>query len=237
MNYEYEMMPLFKDHKIALSKKHRFTTDAVLLYDFSKTANIKRLCDLCSGTGVIAFLHNLKNPHPPAYTLAIEIDEEACFLIEKTIEQNCLSNMKVSNCDLREAARPSDEQLFDAITCNPPYFKENTGDMGKRFAARQESFCSMADVARASQRFLKYGGRLFLCHRPERLCDIFLELRKASIEPKKIRFARYSKGKEPFLVLVEGKKGAKPGIKLMEDLIIWENGQHTEEYKKLSAMN
>ena len=236
MNYEYEMMPLFKDHKIALSKKHRFTTDAVLLYDFSKTANIKRLCDLCSGTGIIAFLHNLKNPHPPAYTLAVEIDEEACFLIKRTIEENNVSDMEVLDCDLRNTEKPKDDLLFDTVTCNPPYFKENSGQSGERFVARQESFCSMEDVARASQRFLKYGGRLFLCHRPERLCDIFVELRKVSIEPKRIRFARYSKGKEPFLVLVEGKKGAKPGLKVMEDLIISENGQHTEEYKNLAAM-
>ena len=156
--------------------------------------------------------------------------------MEKTIEENNLTSMEVRNCDLREIARPSDSELFDTVTCNPPYFKENSGDAGERFVARQESFCNLEDVARASDRLLKYGGRVFICHRPERLCDIFVELRKVSIEPKRIRFARYSKGKEPFLVLVEGKKGAKTGLKVMEDLIISENGQHTEEYKNLSSM-
>ena len=230
------MLPLFKDHKIALSQKHRFTTDAVLLYDFSKTANIKRLCDLCSGTGIIAFLHNIKNPHPPKYTLSVEIDKEACFLMEKTIESNDITAMDIVNCDLREAKKPADSELFDTVTCNPPYFKENSGEAGDRFVARQESFCNMEDVAKAADKYLKYGGRLFLCHRPERLCDIFVELRKVAIEPKRIRFARYSRGKDAFLVLVEGKKGAKPGLKIMEDLIITENGQHTEEYKNLAGM-
>ncbi|MFR5050551.1 MAG: hypothetical protein ACLTCP_04030 [Ruminococcus bicirculans (ex Wegman et al. 2014)] len=34
---------------------------------------------------------------------------------------------------------------------------------------------------------LKFGGRLCICNRPERLCDIMTAMRASGIEPKRLR--------------------------------------------------
>ncbi|MEG2144246.1 MAG: methyltransferase, partial [Oscillospiraceae bacterium] len=223
-------------YKIALSRKHRFTTDAVLLYNFSKAAKPKRLCDLCSGTGIIALLHNFKSDNPPAFSLCVEIDDEAVFLLGETLEINKSSNIEIFHGDLRLAPPSQFDCSFDTVTCNPPYFKENSGLTGESINARQEIMCNIEDVCSAASKLLKYGGRFFVCQRPERLVDLLCAMRKFGIEPKSMRTAYYSPDKSPFLVLAEGKKGGKSGFKIKPDLFITKNGEYTEEYRSMAGM-
>ena len=73
--------------------------------------------------------------------------------------------------------------------------------------------CDLEGVIRAASLLLKYGGYLKMCHIPERLADIFCLMRKYGIEPKVMRFAHHRDTSEkPYLVLVSGKKGGKPGL-------------------------
>ena len=53
--------------------------------------------------------------------------------------------------------------------------------------ARHETACTLADAAAAASRLLKSGGRFCLCLRPERLCDAMDVLRRARLEPKRLR--------------------------------------------------
>ena len=53
-----------------------------------------------------------------------------------------------------------------------------------------------------------------------------------NIEPKKIRFVYPYKGKNANILLVEGAKNGKPGLKVMDPLYVYENGNYTEEIKK-----
>ena len=45
-------------------------------------------------------------------------------------------------------------------------------------------------------------------------------MRQYKIEPKRLRFVIDKQGEEPFLFLVEGKKGAKPFLRVEPTLII-----------------
>ena len=54
-----------------------------------------------------------------------------------------------------------------------------------------------------------------MCHRPERLAEVMFEMRKNKIEPKRLTLVNNATtDKEPWLVLVEGKKGGHPGLKI-----------------------
>ena len=59
-----------------------------------------------------------------------------------------------------------------------------------------------------------------MCHRPERLCDIIVAMREGKIEVKRIRFVCEREGLAPWLVLVEGKRGAKPHVTVEKNLIM-----------------
>ncbi|MBQ6838260.1 MAG: methyltransferase, partial [Clostridia bacterium] len=100
--------------------------------------------------------------------------------------------------------------------------------------ARHEFTCTLEDAAKAASTLLKFGGRFCICQRPERLPDIFAAMRKYKIEPKSMREVIQRTGKEPNLVIVEGKKGSAPGFRIRAPIIIEnESGKYSEEAEKL----
>ena len=73
-----------------------------------------------------------------------------------------------------------------------------------------------------------------MVHRADRLADIITALKKYNLEPKVLRVVYPKATKEPNLVLIEAKKGAKSGIKILSPLILNnEDGTETEELKQI----
>jgi tRNA1(Val) A37 N6-methylase TrmN6 len=62
----------------------------------------------------------------------------------------------------------------------------------------------------SSFKAVKFGGRLCLCNRPERLSDVIMAMKDNNIEPKLLRFVSKTPKDAPWLFLIEGRKGGKP---------------------------
>ena len=98
--------------------------------------------------------------------------------------------------------------------CNPPYERAGTGfdnDEYKKAVCRKELTINLAEIARAAGFALKFGGRLCMLHRVDRLAEVCYTLRAVNIEVKKIQFVGGRCGSKPYLVMVEGVKGGKQG--------------------------
>lgn len=68
----------------------------------------------------------------------------------------------------------------------------------------------------------------------ERMTDILTQMRTAGIEPKSIRTIHSGIETAAKLVLAEGKKGGRAGIKIGPPLIIYrKNGAYTDEVEKM----
>ena len=85
--------------------------------------------------------------------------------------------------------------------------------------ARHEILCTIDDVCSAAARLLKFGGKLCICQRPERLADVLCAMRGARIEPKRLQFVMARPEKAPWLVLVEGQKNRAPGLRVPAPLV------------------
>ncbi|MBR1562665.1 MAG: methyltransferase [Ruminococcus sp.] len=220
MNYNdltYEQ--LGERYKVCISTEHRFGTDAFLLADFAGARHKDICADLCTGSGIIALL--LDKKYSPKKTYAVEIQKKAydqlCLSIEASKAEDTMIPV---NADLKEWR--CDEEL-DLITCNPPYKLDNTGAKNESEAvsiARHEMMCTIGDVCKAAKRNLKFGGRLCVCNRPERLCDIITAMKENGIEPKRLRTVHKNPNCAPWLVLVEGKKGAKAFLNIERPLFV-----------------
>lgn len=220
MNYNdltYEQ--LGERYKVCISTEHRFGTDAFLLADFAGARHKDICADLCTGSGIIALL--LDKKYSPKKTYAVEIQKKAydqlCLSIEASKAEDTMIPV---NADLKEWR--CDEEL-DLITCNPPYKLDNTGAKNESEAvsiARHEMMCTIGDVCAAAKRNLKFGGRLCVCNRPERLCDIITAMKENGIEPKRLRTVHKNPNCAPWLVLVEGKKGAKAFLNIERPLFV-----------------
>ncbi len=197
-----------------LSEIHTFGTDAFLLYDFAQAKRKEKICDLCSGCGIIPLLMlREKRQHP---VTAVEIQADACELIKKGIEMSSLEDkLIILNKDLKNLKEDIEAGAFDLITVNPPYFPIGSGydceDEPHRMI-RSEVCCTLEDIVAQSARLLRSGGRMCMCHRPERLTDIICSMRANKIEPKRLRFVAKNENTAPWLLLIEGKKDAKPSL-------------------------
>ncbi|MBR6360315.1 MAG: methyltransferase, partial [Clostridia bacterium] len=81
---------------------------------------------------------------------------------------------------------------------------------------------------------LNFGGRLCMCIRPERMCELFACMQRAEIEPKRIRFVAKRPGSRPWLVLVEGRRGGKSGLKVESELFVYGAGdEYSKEMKEI----
>ena len=206
-------------YRVCISTEHRFGTDAFLLADFAKARRKDACADLCSGSGIIALL--LDKKYSPKKTYAVEIQKKAYDQLVLSVEHSKAEDKIFPvNADLKEWRA---EEELDLITCNPPYKLDNTGAKNDSEAvsiARHEMMCTIDDVCAAAKRNLKFGGRLCVCNRPERLCDIFEAMRKNGIEPKRLRTVHKNPDCAPWLVLVEGKKGAKNFLSIERPLYV-----------------
>lgn len=211
---------------------YKFSTDSVLLANFAKGKASDKYLDLCSGSGVVAILFSYKNKIKESF--ALELQPRLADMAKRSIEYNNLT-IKVINDRLENSLNYFSQESFDIITINPPY-NNITSDIEESeiTIATHELKTSFDEIANICSKLLKYGGKLFLVHRCDRLADIIYNLKKCKLEPKRVQIIYPKAQKEPNLVLIEAKKGAKSGLKIMSPLILNnDNGTETDELKKI----
>ena len=219
-------------HIIQKQKGFKFGIDAVLLADFAKPKKKDALCDLCSGGGIVPVLLSGRARR----IVGVELPDEYVDMGNRSIKANGLSDTKLLQGDLREIEKLLPVASFDVVTVNPPYLKEGGGEMSlfdEINIAKQEICLKIEDVARAGAHLLIPNGRLYMVHRPDRLCDIFCALRAENLEPKRVRMVYPAKGKPPSLILIEARLSGLAGILFEAPLIVMEDGEETAEIKEI----
>lgn len=194
-----------------------FGTDALLLAAFAGVRPGDRVCDLGCGCGILPLLF-------PDGTVADGVDCQpaAAALARRNVDENGLSH-RITIYEQRWEHLTLPAGRYDAVTCNPPYFPENSGkvsDSPARRVARHETGDTLSAVAKAAARLLKNGGRFVLCHRPERLADVLETLRANGLEPKRLQFVQAHPDSPPFLLLCEALRGGKPSIRVLPPHIL-----------------
>lgn len=217
--------PLGGNVQVIVSIEHRFTTDTVLLAHFAAPKKNETAAELGSGCGVIPLLWNKSGT--PKHTDAVELQGDAADMLRRSVLLNGFEkSITVHQLDLRCLKGTLPFGVYDLVACNPPYKEMGSGLQNPQEAhklARHECMCTIEDVAVAAANLLRFGGRFCMCQRPERLCDIMNTLRKASLEPKRLRMVQQRPEKTPKLVLIEAKRGARPGGLLVEPTLMVEN--------------
>lgn len=207
---------LSDDIQIAVTQEHTFGTDAVLLAAFANIKRKDRAVDMGTGCGIIPFLWLRDDAQLPVHCL--DIQENAIAQVNASVAHNQLEGRLIPHhCDLRNLAGELPPDGFTLVTMNPPYKPLNTGmeSLGESARiARHEVCCTVEDAVKAANYLLTYGGRFCMCHRPERLVDVLATMRQYKIEPKRLRFVADKEGEQPFLFLVEGRKGGKPFVRV-----------------------
>lgn len=200
---------------VCKSENHRFGTDAILLTEFSNYKSSDLICDLGTGCGIIPLAMCRKNP--PRKIYAVDIQENSIEQVKLGIEKSQVDNIIPVCADLK-SFECEDAGKFSLVTCNPPYFIANSGfksQITSQMIARHEILCNINDVCQSASRLLKFGGRLCMCNRPDRLADVITAMKSNNIEPKTLQLVSKNADTPPWLFLIEGKKGSKPSLKIL----------------------
>ena len=215
---DFTFEELGKGFKVCVSQEHRFGTDAFLLADFAKPRHKDKVCDYCTGCGIIAMI--MQRNFQPAKIYALEIQQKAYEQVKLSAKESGTLNVEAVLGDLKEWRSP---EALDLITCNPPYKISGTGaknDSDAVSIARHEMMCTIQDVCAAAAKNLRFGGRLCICNRPERLSDVIMAMRENGIEPKRLRTVHKNPETAPWLILVEGRRGGNNFIQIEKPLYV-----------------
>jgi len=212
--------------------KFCFGMDAVLLSGFCNVGKGESVLDLGTGTGVIPILLAAKTK--AKYLAGIELQEENADMAARSVEYNALAErVRIIHGDVTKIEDIVSAHSFDVVTANPPYMKLGSGatcEHSAKAIARHELTMSLDECLRAAAYALKFGGRLYMVHRPSRLADIMCSLRAHKLEPKQIRFIQPYADKAPNLVLIEARSGGGAELRVMPPLVVYEkDGNYTKE--------
>ena len=196
-----------------------FGTDALLLAGYILDG-YELGAEFGGGSGIISML--LLSRDKLKICECIEAQEEYADLIERNASLNSLeSRLKSIFMDVREY---TPKKPLDIVFTNPPYMKTTSGKKNEYDAkniARHEVKGDIGDFIIAAKRALKFGGAFYAVYRPDRLIDLIYAMRKCGIEPKRATFVHADTESEPSMILVEGRLGGKPALKLTKPLFIY----------------
>ena len=232
-----EFTPLWPGGPVfAQAENQRMSTDCVLLADFAQLRGGMRGIDLGCASGAICLL--LLAREARLCMTGLELDADAADIARENMARNGLDGRcRILTGDIRAHRELFPAGSFDLVAANPPYFPPGRGKTSPdpaRATARSESSCTLEDLCWAARWLLPSGGSFALVHRPERLSELFCTMTAQGIEPKRLRMVLSQPERAPSLVLVEGRRGGKPGLSIEPALILRNpDGSESEEYRRI----
>ena len=207
------------------------STDSMVLSHFVRLPKNARVLDLGSGCGTLGLLLCAKDGS--CHVTGVELEEKNHLEALENIRRNDLAARMESLCaDLRSVSERFSPGSFSCCISNPPYF--SGGAVSRTYAvARQESCCTPEDLLQCGSKALKFGGDFFLVHKPERLAELIAVAGKYHLEAKRLGLVRHKEGGPVNLILLQLRKGAKPGLIWEEIILHHADGSPTPVYNEI----
>ncbi len=207
------------------------STDSIALAGFVRLPANATVLDLGAGCATLGLL--LCASDKSCNVTGIELDENAHNAALENIRRNGLSARLSSICgDIAKIPTIFPPGSFRCCISNPPYFTSGPASKTHQ-TARREDTCSLDTLLASAAWTLQYGGDFYLVHRPERLAEIFAKASALHLEPKRLCLLRHRQDGPVSLVLIQCRKGGKPGLQWEEWALYDRQGQSTSIYNTL----
>lgn len=209
---------LFGDKIIIQDKSlYRFTSDSILLSRFARGKAHDVVADFCAGSGAVGYHFLCLNPNISSLTL-FEMQPTLADMARRTAEANGF-DCKVVEGRLQDIGAEYNG-AFSLILCNPPYERGGFDNLTyEKAVCRKEITITLDEILSIASKKLKFGGRIAMTNRADRLAEVAYTMKKYGVEPKRIQLVKGAEGAPYYLVMVEGVKGGKPSVEVMPELV------------------
>lgn len=195
----------------------RPAVDSLLLADFVHLKRRDRVVEFGSGNGAVLF--RLAHRFPGMYGIGIEREAALVAQAYEVARKYGFVQAHFVTGDYRQP--PLELKSIQAVVANPPYRVPGTGKISPyRGSARHEIHGSLGDLIASAERLLAPKGKLFVVHLAERAVDLLEAMRRSGIEPKRAAWCHHGPGAPASLLIVEGRQGARPGLKVDAPIFI-----------------
>ncbi len=188
LNYIFknQTMPLYQD-----TDMFNFSIDSLILARLSNLKiTIKKILEIGTNNGIISIV--LAKRSPNLEITALEIQAEAVELANENFIINKVDkNINLINTDFNLWYSNNKTNKFEAIICNPPFYKladHKINPNKKLEIARHESKLTAEDIFSKSANLLINKGSLHIIYPAYRLSEIILLSTKYDFAIKLMRF-------------------------------------------------
>ena len=207
------------------------STDSMLLAHFASLPRNAKVLDLGAGAGPLGLL--LCDKDPGCQVTGIEITESGHQAALENIARNDLAARLTSICtDVRRVPSEFAPGSFHCCISNPPYFSGGPASQATPLA-RREDCCPPEDLLKSAAWALRYGGDFYLVHKPERLAQLIACAAPHKLEAKRLTLIRHKDGGPITLILLQFRKGGKPGLIIEEHCLFDTSGNPTDYYREV----
>ncbi len=211
--------------KIVQNKNdYRFSSDSILLSNFIKCGKKDFIVEFCSGCGVISIL--LNEIYNPKKIIGFEIQKQLCDMSLKSLKYNNITNIDFLNLPLASATSWIGYGKVDVVVCNPPYYPfDETKPINPKYKlTKYEVATNINEIFKTACDILKFGGKFYMVHVPDRLQDILSIANKYNFVCKEIQFVYPNSQKElSHLILMKFTKGGNKGSNILKPIILNNN--------------
>lgn len=196
---------------------YRFTSDSILLSRFAKCKAGDTVADFCAGCGAVGLHFLCLNPRIASLTL-FELQPALADMARRTVAYDGFK-AEVVEGRVQDIGAEYDG-AFSLILCNPPYERGGNENLSyEKAICRKEITVTLPEIIAAAAKKLKFGGRLAIVNRADRIAELFYTMKAHGLEPKKMQFIRGSENSVPYAVMAEAVKGGKPTVEILPDTV------------------
>lgn len=225
-----------------------FGMDSVLLANMVKGTNKDtNILDLGTGSAVMPVI--LTEKVKLNKVIGVELQDKMYDLAVKNIKLNELEDkvyavkedLKNIEKIRKEIINITGRDTVDIVISNPPYKSKGTGtinEVDEKYIARHEVKCTLEDIFKTASKLLKFKGKLYMVHKPERIADLICIARKYNLELKTLTFLQPTKNKKPSIVLLEYVLGGGNECTVLPNIIEYDdNGNYTDKIYEIYGMD
>ena len=211
---------------------YRYSLDPILLSRFVRIKKSARVVDLGSGCGILPIL--LAKLSTAEELIGIELQASLAVRSVRNVKLNSLQDrVHILPGDIRNIRNLLPAGSIDLVVSNPPYRSLASGRIApgsERATARHELSGGLADFVASAKWLLKNGGSFAVIYLAERLPELMAAMVAVGIEPKRLRMVHSRQDAPAKIVLLDGCRGGRPGLKVEKPLYIYKNSGTGRDY-------